>query len=387
MRAADVDTMRAPYAGSARRGDDRFADSLGLNLADVRTLEDVLYGDLDETAYGIGWWQAFEPRFGVRARIYVGDYLVRSAASIETNLIEAKLHLLEALDAFERENARLGNMLVVTPRGEPMLKTPPSTCALDDLYTHLSTLHTAGFFRAIASAFDCLGGVIHGVLGLNGWILTQASFGAVRGALKNLSSNPQRDLERKAVRKCIEDVIASAGPNGWLDWTLLYRHMLVHRARRFELETVIIEPVQDERGRTIPRTRPIPQLARDPGRSDIEMWRDAQTAPVLTESSRTTMERVLASSQLVIAAIARELLRFWNWRKQNVSALAQPADQWPNDAAGTVTGFAGYEPTELPFAPAAMTANPLSLHRLRVASIADASLANWPDFGGHGSNE
>jgi hypothetical protein len=225
------------------------------------------------------------------------------------------------------------------------------------------------------------------VLALNGWILTQTSFGAVRGALTNLSPSPQRDVERKQVRQVIEDAITNAGPAGWLDWTLHYRHMLVHRARRFELSTVTIEPGLDERGRTVPRTRPIQQLARDPARSDIEMWCDSQNAPVLTESSRTTMERVLASSQKVISTTARELLRFWNWRRQNVASLEQPAGQWPNAAAGEVTGFAGYDPTELPFNPMNMSASPFTLHRLRVASLAGGANQNWPDFGGRGSNQ
>jgi hypothetical protein len=387
MRQQDLDAMRAPYGSTSRRPDDRFGDSLGLDLSDVRKLEDAIFDDLDETVFGIGWWRAYEPQFGVRARIYVSDYMCRCACSIETNLIEARLHLLEAVDAFELENARLGNMLVRAPDGMPVLRTPPSRCAIDDLHGCLSTMHTAGFFRAIASAFDCLGGCVHGVLALNGWIMREASFGAVRGALKNLSPQPQRDVERKELRQCIEDAIAAAGPLGWLDWALHYRHMLVHRARRFELATVTVEPGRDEQGRTVPRTRPIHQLARDPARSDVEMWRDAQNAPVLTESSQATLERGLVSSQSVIATTTRELLRFWNWRKQNVAAIPQPAGAWPNDAAGGVTGFAGYDPTQLPYAPASMSASPVALHRPRVASLADGAHANWPDFGGRGANQ
>src|SRR3569833_446037 len=208
---------------------------------------------------------------------------------------------------------------------------------------------------------------MHGVLALNGWILG-ASFGVARGSLKNLSTKPDKDVERKAVKATIDALINASGPTGWLEWTLDYRHMLVHRARRFELSTLEIESkLVDQQGRPIIRTREIPQLARAPGRSDVEVWRDDQIPPVLTESAITTMEEILKSSQATISGIMRELLRFWTWRKNNVATLTQPADQWPNGAVGNASGFAGYEPTQVRYSPTMMTASPIALHRLQVA--------------------
>ena len=387
MRRRDLETLKKPYPNPKRHPDDRFADALGLALADTRALEDAFYNDLDPSIFGIGWWKAYEPSFGTRARIYISDHLFRSAASIETNLIEARLHLLEALDAFEQEDARIADMVQLGPGNQPIPKHPRSEKALDDLPQHLRTLHISGFFRALASAFDCLGACMHGVLALNGWILG-ASFGVARGSLKNLSTKPDKDVERKAVKATIDALINASGPTGWLEWTLDYRHMLVHRARRFELSTLEIESkLVDQQGRPIIRTREIPQLARAPGRSDVEVWRDVQIPPVLTESAITTMEEILKSSQATISGIMRELLRFWTWRKNNVATLTQPADQWPNGAVGNASGFAGYEPTQVRYSPTMMTASPIALHRLQVASLANGAERNWPSFGGTGDNQ
>lgn len=387
MRRQDLEALRTPYpAEEPRQVDDRFADALGLPMGNVRRLSDSILGDLDGTQFGIGWWKAYEPAFGARARILVGDQLYRSAASIETNVVEAKLHLLECLDAWEREEAFLARMVQLGPGNAVVPKHPPRVKAEDDLGHHLISLHTAGFFRAIASAFDCLGACIAGVVAVNGWIV-EASFGKTRGALVNLSPNAARDVERKAFRDKLDAAIAAAGPTGWLEWTLGYRHMLVHRARRMEVGLLQVNSwLVDPNERPILHAQPIPQLARDPQRSDVEVWRDRGSAPVLTEAARTTMEEIMKSSLATIDRVALALVDFWAWRKANVSALAQPAGQWPNGAAGEATGFVGYEPTQLRYEPKSMSANPTNVDRMVAASVADSAASNWPDFGGNGDN-
>jgi hypothetical protein len=387
MRRLDLEALERPYPEPTRHADDRFADALGLDLKNVRALEEAFHGDLDPVELGIGWWKTYEPQFGVRARILVGDYLFRCAASIETNLVETKLHLLEAVDAYEQEDNRLSRMVELGPDNTPRPKHPRSLNAKDDLQDRLATLHTAGFFRALASAFDCLGGCIHGVLALNEWIVS-ATFGKACGALKNLSPTPTKDVDRKAFRDSMNAIIASSGPTGWLEWALDYRHTLVHRARRFEMTTMELESsIVDPSGRPILRTRQIPQLARDPDRTDVEVWRDVKMPPVLTEPARTTMEEVLKSGEQTLSQIAAELQKFWQGRRSDPAKLAQPAGQWPNDKAGEAAGFQGYDPKCVAYTPTMMLANPIALHRMRIASIGDGAERNWPDFSGRGDNQ
>lgn len=387
MRPQDMKALERPYREPERHPDDRFADALGLKLKDVRELEDAFFDDLDPVDHGIGWWRAYEPQFGVRARILVGDYLFRCAASIETNLVDAKLHLLEAIDAYEQEDNRLARMVKIGPGNIPVPQHPPSLNAKDDLQRHLSTLHTAGFFRALASAFDCLGGCIHGVLALGGWIVS-ASFGTARGALKNLNPDPAKDVDRKEFRNALNAVIASAGPNGWLEWSLAYRHTLVHRARRFEMTTMELESnIVDPHGRPVLRTRQIPQLARDPDRTDVEVWRDVRTPPVLTEPARTTMEEILRSSENALSQVAAELVSFWQSRKSNPTKLLQPPGQWPSNKAGETTGFQGYAPKLLQYSPTMMLTNPIGIRRMQAASIGNGAERKWPDFAGRGDNQ
>lgn len=387
MRRQDLEALEQPYNEPSRHADDRFADALGLDLGGIRSLEDILASDLDPQEHGIGWWKAYEPQLGVRARILVSDYLVRCAASIETNLVEAKLHLLEAIDAYEREDSRLARMIELGPGNVPTPKHPRSQNAKDDLQRHLATLHTAGFFRSLASAFDCLGGCIQGVLALNGWIVA-ASFGSARGALKNLSPDATKDLERKTFRDTLNTIIDSAGPAGWLEWALDYRHTLVHRARRVEMTTLELESsIVDPSGRPILRARQIPQLARDPGRTDIEVWRDVKTAPVLTEPARTTMEELLKSSEHTMGKVACELANFWNSRRKDPAKLQQPGGQWPNDKSGQATGFQGYAPKLINYSPTMMLTNPNAILRMQAASIGNGKEAQWPDFSGKGDNQ
>jgi hypothetical protein len=118
-------------------------------------------------------------------------------------------------------------------------------------------IHQAGIIRALASALDYLAGVIIGVAALPLSIL-KADFGRVRvmlGKIKgtiNAGANMQAQLAAQ-----LETAIAAAGPQGWLDWTLHFRNMLVHRGRRIELGQFLpIQPVLfGPDGQPAPRAR------------------------------------------------------------------------------------------------------------------------------------
>ena len=104
MRSEDLRSLEQPYpqTGGVRRSSaDAFADALGVDVPDLRSLRRELRGDLDDTVgiFGIGWWF---PHPGTQRRILISDYLIMASESVETNLIEAKLHYLEALSAWDK---------------------------------------------------------------------------------------------------------------------------------------------------------------------------------------------------------------------------------------------------------------------------------------------
>ena len=99
-----------------------------------------------------------------------------------------------------------------------------------------------------------------------------------------------------------EALIAMTGPAGWLDWTLQFRNMLVHRGRRIEIgQFVPRTPVlYGADGQPVPRVRVVTHLARDPSRSDVEVFLDADqpSPPVLTEDAEQTLRGIFASTWL-----------------------------------------------------------------------------------------
>lgn len=387
MRRSDIDLLSRPYAGSAESDlpEERFADALSVGLPATRALAASIRTDLAPDDFGVGWWKAFEPAFGVRARILVSDQLYRSAASIETNIVEAKLHLLEAQDAWERIDKKLARMVTRARDGSLRMAHPPSLAPADDLADRMAALHVAGFFRALASGLDCLGTCITGILALPGLWILKASLGTARGALKNLSPRDQRRID---FREDLDALVRGAGPADWLDWALHYRHMLVHRARRVEMNALDVSShIVDQHGQPIIRAKANMQLIRNPGRSDVEAWRTLSTQPpVLTEPARVSMEEVLRSALHTIEGTSTLLMSFWSWRKSAPMDLPQPPSQWANADAGEAVSFPGYAPQSFKFEPKMMSSHEINLQRIKAASLADADLPNWPDFGGDGDN-
>src|ERR1700722_14519241 len=81
--------------------------------------------------------------------------------AVQTNMTEARLHLLEAEDAW----SRLSGTVRTTFRTSGIPIDKPISPA-DELWFYLGPLHATGAIRALASAMDCLSGVIIGTVGL-----------------------------------------------------------------------------------------------------------------------------------------------------------------------------------------------------------------------------
>ena len=96
-------------------------------------------------------------------------------------------------------------------------------------------MHQAGLIRGIASALDCLAGVIIGVAALPQSIL-KADFKQARAVLARVDGTASAGAKAQAdFAAQLEAAIAHAGPLGWIEWTLDLRNMLVHRGHRIEL--------------------------------------------------------------------------------------------------------------------------------------------------------
>jgi hypothetical protein len=247
----------------------------------------------------------------------------------------------------------------------------------------MAALHIAGFFRAVGSTIDCLGGASIGVLALPTSLL-KADMERALGALAKMKAPTTDGAKLQAdfgVR--LASFIASAGPNGWLRWTTDYRNMLVHRGRRMQL--TLLErrgaTLHAPDGRPIMLARSIRQLAQDPGLSDIESLLSLATkAPVLTEDAITTLEGVMASTRTLSETTAAALLDVWTKRRANPGLIVQPKEQWRDGASSEATGFRGYNADSVPFSMDALVSDDTFTRRIKAAALDRTSRNQWGNF-------
>lgn len=345
----------------------------------IAQLTKELVTDIDDAQgiFGIGWWF---PHPGTSRRIVISDYLIRATESIETNLVEARLHLFEAMSAFDEEDAFMSRAVDYDEQGRAQLSIPPRTRGSDDLNRFLRDLHIAGFFRAVGSALDCLAATVVGVAAIPQRIQF-ADLGNVRRFLQRpmVPGSPE-DLLWSPIRDALE-LLANANHPGWLAWTLDYRNTLVHRARPVTLHSLKPAPTLERPDRAVPhiRTTQVMLLARDPRRSDIEVLQGSQV-PVLTEDARTTIECIFDQTRHLCETLGGLLADTWRTRRTTPAILIQPRDQWPDFPSAAPSPFDGCSPGDELYNPGLFGTGPDVTKRMRAASLLNSGLAAWAAF-------
>jgi hypothetical protein len=109
MKAADLNNLRRPFSA----GEDpelAFPKAVGVNVPEMEALYRQIFNDLDDRVFGVGWWA---PHPGTSRRILISHYLLECVRSIRENLTEAALHLLEAVDQWDKESDFLADCISV----------------------------------------------------------------------------------------------------------------------------------------------------------------------------------------------------------------------------------------------------------------------------------
>lgn len=166
-------------------------------------------------------------------------------------------------------------------------------------------MHIVGAIRALASALDCLGSVIVGVVALPMPILTSGLRDALRG-LKQLAPGAVPVQVDACAR--VDDAFRTAGPEGWQEWVQDYRNMLVHRGRR--LQTAQLRPkgveIHTPRGELIAPHAVVSVLPNAPSLSEVQAFLGAADEhPLLTESAWDTLREVITSTVFVTDSVGR----------------------------------------------------------------------------------
>lgn len=365
MRQEEMNKLKEPYTQPKSLPDRRFESAIGADVPSASKLVMEILDDLDKQSFGISWWKAVP----VQERILISDYLYQCAEGVEKNLVEAKLHYLDWLDARERMNDFIADSIKLDSNGNPYQKLPPVNAPIDELPNALEAMHICGFFRAIGSSLDCLGGVIIGVLGLKA-PLRKNDILKARQALAKIK-NPQSAGEQLQVdfRDFLEALIVSSGPEDWLEWTDQYRNMFVHRGRRFTTNQTHRREglLFDARGREILRATSTLHLAKHPDISDAEAL--VKKNMVLNEDADITFKGIFKSCRDLNEAACERLLSVWEQRRRDPSLIEQPATQW--DTRIRACKFDGYDSNAEPLDSDVMTSHPILRHRMLAASADD----------------
>jgi hypothetical protein len=371
MREEDIRKLSEPYQQSRDELDRRLHSALGADIPSAGVLVKEIFEDLSTQTFGISWWQSVS----VQERILISDYLYQCAEGIEANLVEAKLHFLEWLHVREQQDKRIADVFSVGPSGRLVGNYPPSIAPIDDLPNKFEGLHVCGFFRAIGSTLDCLGGAIIGVLGLK-FVLRKNDIAKARQTLGKVK-NPQTPGEhlQVAFREFLETQIVLSGPKDWLEWADQYRNMFVHRGRRIYFAELTRREVAlfDANDQLIPRWKIKLHLATSPDKSDAEAFVKRDIS--LNEDAETTLTGMFKSTRELLEAVCERLVSIWRERRNTPALIEQPSTQWNENMRGC--DFAGYNQIIKPFSPDMMMGNNVLAKRMLAGAILDHQRSLW----------
>jgi hypothetical protein len=372
MRSQDMTNLKKLFTPS-EDPEIAFPQALGIDTPEVEVLYREIFGDLDEKVFGIGWWA---PHPGTSRRILISNYLLECIRSIRTNLTEAALHLLEAVDYWDKEGDFLANCVSIGKDGKPHFEVPKRTSPGEDLARRMATLHAVGFFRALVGALDCLGASVVGVLAIPASI-TFADLKTTRKILLKSQNPIHIDF-----RTMLDGILLATGPAGWTDWVYDFRNMVVHRGRRVNITQLVPRrvPLLGPDGKVIPRATIAEHLPSDPCSSQVEAFLDNARSPVLTEHAETTLRGALNSVIDATRKTAIELSKVWAFRRKDPIRLTQPKENWPAFPDTQSTGFEGYNPGSVPYNPLEWHAHH-DLYRLfSTAALSDDLRPRWKEF-------
>ena len=376
MRREEIKLLEQPYNSEKEEIDRRFNSAIKADVPSAKKLVKEIFDDFDYNSFGISWWSSLP----TEERILISDYVFQCATGIEVNLAEAQLHYFEWLDATEKYNKRIVNVVSRDSHGRLVDKMPKSNAAIDDLPSKLQYMHICGFFRAIGSTLDCLGTTIIGVLALPCKKQDSLRKASIKSAQKSLielidlgtaGSKLQLDF-----RDFFEKVKTASGPKDWIEWADQYRNMYVHRGRRLLFTKYFSKKnlLYDSNELLIPRHESTIHLGKLPDRSDAEAFIKSEEV-TLNEDAEITLSGIFKSCRELNENVCERLLSIWKNRRNNPSLLEQPQSQWNNKMKDC--DFIGYNPNAKKIDTKLMHSHPNILKRMRSASVFGSQRKFW----------
>lgn len=293
----------------------------------------ALRGEVESDAKnstGVTWWTGLDDG----ERTVITDHLLQCVEGIEENLVDAELHRLQLLDAVAQDAGFHAQALEYGRDGLPGRPILPAReQPAQDLPDRLVHLHASGFFRGVTAAFDCLAGVVVGVVGLNRTLI-KADFDGVLKAEDN-----------SGILGAVRTLVTESGPPGWYQWVTGMRNLMMHRPRRFQIRSW--QPMHEYAGLVSPTgratrmARPQWHMPSEPGMADFEALVKDAWLP-LDEDLMTTIDGVRASALRLCEASVKQLTEHWRKRRTSPELHPQPKKQVPDLADERRSSFQGF---------------------------------------------
>jgi hypothetical protein len=350
---------------------------LGFNSASITALEDAIYEDLSPELHGIGWWPASSGRWD--RRILVADYLYTAMAGTRKGIREAILHSHASRQYAERVLER--------QRGHSQrvgdLRPPPPTCLRDELESEFLDMQVTGFFRALATALDCMAVAIVGVVPVP-LAIQKVNWRPLRRNLEAMLAKPSsNDVGEQKRRGSVTEIVAALkhGVPGWIEWVIDVRNMVAHRPPRVRYRTMDLGSALSLQEPGIEQLRMINRLWRHPDVSEVEVWVQygMPMDALLNEPQELTMSRLVTEVSRLAEKLFGTLEAHWQWRRQNPNALLQPIDkQWPDrEQQPDYVEFPGFMPEHPKPTVGRMVVAPQAIRRMEAAAMNGPNIMKW----------
>lgn len=375
--------LSEPYPSPRTQSEEELRwKALGVWIEPAVALYHLVIADLSTTSFGVGWWSEHlnPPR-----RIIISDYLHAAIRSVSINLAEAALHTLELDEWRTRERA----LTVTLRRGKaPHITHPVSVSVADDLAVAMIDLHAAGYFRAVASALDCLACVTAIVCALPVRV-DKAQHPSLQDYVRTAEKawGAGSDLRRDALLRILA-IPSTVYDGDWIAWMLFMRHQYVHKPRRLLYGMARPGPAIF----TNPHEQVVSavyqhMLPSQPHLTEVQNWVNPDQRAVLTESLMTTISKSLIATVKYQKAAFEVLRSTWVTRRSDPDRWPQPSDQWPDVSKPDRIDFAGFSPNSVRFDPSQILGNGELHTRMAASSLFDHQRSAWRDWMAGGGAE
>ncbi len=330
----------------------------------------ALTADLERGDAGFTWING-----PTALKVLLSDYAITAATTCSQSVKEAALHLQEHESAL---GDRLGVFKAyaqgLVEAGQPVDLDPPSEER--DLADLRRNIHMVGFFRAIGTALDNVGAMASIVGGLPICVVENFTFPKLIWNM-NLNAKASHQASQDDLIMALGRCSSLSEPDGWLEWSLEMRNMLVHRPRRlWFITTGLSNPSTGQRNSDWSY-----MLPRSPEWSDVEMWRSASQIGdnFVPQESSVILNGVLSNTSTLVEELSTEVSKLIFLRRSNPDILIQPLDQWRKTvlpATSKAGNFHGFGPPREMTNTDSISLSQIDHARMRSASFFDAEARN-----------